>query len=365
MSTSWRLLPYDPGSVEQATLWRGVAQRAAACSVLLPEFVFACAQTLAVRPMTLAVCGSVDGPRAVAILDQSRRLQPHVFIASQMPLGAYVAMPGECVAELATSLLRAQGLALRIGFPQLDSRFAPRPQRSAVLDTLDYIETAWVEIGGSFDDYWGARGKNLRTNMRRQRERLASQGVRARMEVLEDPGLMAAAVRDYASLESRGWKAAGGTAVSEEHPQSRFYTRMLERFALLGMARVYRYLFDERLVASELCLHDGSEIVILKTTYDESVAPLSPASLMRQDMFQSFFGDGRTRRVEFYGPVKEWHTRWTPLRRPIYHLNVYRSRLLMQARDLRRGIVGARRIVGPSPRSAQPATTRGMHRGSD
>lgn len=333
---AWTLRPFDPASGEQAHLWRGLARRAGACSVLLPEFVFTCAEQLGKRPLQLAICGPADAPIAMALVDRCRLLLPEVFVENQMPLGAWLSLPGLDFARLAAALVRSMGPALRLGVSQLDSRYVPRPGGEGVLGTLDYMETPWVELDGSFDAYWASRGKNLRTNMRRQREKLAGQGVEARMEVLTDAARMPGAVRDYASLESRGWKAAGGTAVSEDHPQAAFYVAMLERFAVMGMARVYRYWFGDRLVASELCLHDGAELIILKTTYDESTAPLSPASLLRQDMFEALFADGRTNRVEFYGPLKDWHTRWTPLHRPVYHANVYRIQTVKRINEFRR-----------------------------
>ncbi|MCL4745847.1 MAG: GNAT family N-acetyltransferase [Burkholderiaceae bacterium] len=336
MSLRWSVSAFDPGSARQIETWRALASEAGACSVLLPEFVFVCAAELASRPLAFAVCGSPDAPRAVALVDQRRSLLPEVFVADQMPLGAWVSLPDESFEELARSLVRTLGAGLRLGVSRIDSRDVPRLISGRAVATLDYIQTPWLELTGEFDGYWASRGKNLRTNMRRQREKLAATGVEARTELLTEPGAMAQAVRDYALLETRGWKAAGGTAVSERHPQTRFYARMLERFAERGFARVYRHLFAERLVATELCLHDGRELIILKTTYDQDCAPFSPASLMRQDMFESLFGDGATRRIEFYGPVMDWHMRWTSLRREIYHANFYRVPALRKVESVLR-----------------------------
>ncbi len=349
MNRRWTLRPFDPASAHQAALWRGLVQRAGGCAVLLPEFVFTCVETLARRPLILAVCGSADAPIAMALVDSARMMLPEVFVEDQMPLGAWVSLPGERFDELAAALVRALGMPLRLGIPQLDARFVPRPVATPALGTLDYMETAWLEIEGSFADYWAARGKNLKTNMRRQRDKLAAKGIAARMQVVTGPESMRQAVQDYAAIESKGWKAAGGTAVSAEHPQTQFYALMMERFSRLGMARVYQYLFDDRLVASELCLHDGREIVILKTTYDESVSPLSPTSLMRQEMFEELFSDGCTRRVEFYGPVKDWHTRWTPLRRQVFHVNVYRAPIFRRVETL------IRRVGRPGPDTGRDA----------
>lgn len=340
MKYAWKFRPFDPADPTQDALWADLHARCLASVVQLPEFVFPCARTMATAPLTLAVCECGGMVVAAALLDRRRRLLPEVFVAPQMPLGAWLQLPSHDFVRLAGSLLAADGLALRLGALQLDSRFVGRPSDRARATTLDYIDTPWVEIGGGFDAYWAARGKNLRTNMRKQRDRLAEQAVQTRMEILRRPQDMARAVADYAALESKGWKAEGGTALSEEHPQTRFYREMLARCAQRDVARIYRYFFSEQLVATELCLEYAGELAILKTTYDESITWFSPASLLRQEMFAELFGRQTVGRVEFYGPLKDWHKRWTELARGVYHANVYRSPALL---GLERG---ARRLLG-------------------
>jgi hypothetical protein len=145
---------------------------------------------------------------------------------------------------------------------------------------------------------------------------------------------MAQAVEDYGRLESAGWKAAGGTAVSPDNAQGRFYRTMLEAFCRAGRGRVYRYWFGERVVAIDLCIEGGGALVILKTTYDESIKTISPASLMRQEAFRSLFDERRLTRIEFYGRLMEWHTRWTNDVRTMYHVNYFRWPFLQRVKRL-------------------------------
>lgn len=334
---NWKTEPFDPDNRRQREAWRELAERTGSSAVLLPEFVFTCAETLGHPGLRLARCGSLDLPKALAIVDLDDPLRPEAFVAPQMPLGAWLQAPGTRLVDACDALVRHMPLALQFSIRQIDPYFVERPAAGARLDTIDYIQTAWVELSGSFDDYWAARGKNLRANMKKQRNRLLKDGIATRMEVLMLPHDMDRAVAEYAALESRGWKAGEGTAVSEEHPQFEFYKRMLLRFALQGKARVYRYFFDEALVACELCICHNEEMVILKTTHDESVQPFSPASLLREEMFAALFREGEIGRVEFYGPLKDWHTRWTERVRGIYHVNFYRNALAGAAvRALRR-----------------------------
>lgn len=314
-------VPSDASAIEQ---WNHLVSQSRGSVVQRAEFVFSCAAAMANDGLRLATYRK-DGRLAACAILHWRWGFPEVFVESQMPLGAWIQSPELPLEDLARSLLGCVPLGLRIGLSQIDPLYAKRPADSGRVSTLEYITTPWLRIEGSFADYWAARGKNLRTNMKKQRDKLAAQNVVTRMEILSAEQDMALAVKDYARLESQGWKAGMGTAVSEDHPQTRFYREMLERFARLGQARVYRYFFGDRLVASELCLCADGEFVILKTTYDETTAPLSPASLLRQEMFEGLFNEGDVRRVEFYGPLKEWHTRWTADSRGIYHANVHAS----------------------------------------
>ena len=212
-----------------------------------------------------------------------------------------------------------------LALTQMDPMLMPRPPEGACTRSLDYIDTARVTLRGSFDDYWNGRGKNLRGNLKKQRARLERDGVATRMVVDRSPADMAQAVADYGRLETSGWKGGEGTAVSADNAQGRYYRAMLEGMAARGAASVYRYYFGEQLVAMDLCVEDGDSIVVLKTAYDESVpSNLSPTLLMREEACRSLFESGRFERLEFYGRVMEWHTRWTEEVRTMYHVNYYR-----------------------------------------
>jgi len=132
-------------------------------------------------------------------------------------------------------------------------------------------------------------------------------------------------VEDYGRLESSGWKAGKGTAVHAGNAQGRYYRAMLEALAGRNAASVYRYYFNEQLVAMDLCVEDADSIVVLKTSYDESVpSNWSPTLLMREEACRALFDAGRFARLEFYGRVMEWHLRWTDEVRTMYHVNYYR-----------------------------------------
>ena len=322
---------------ETAAAWDTLARAAAAPPFLHSRFLLPALRHFGSGREQLILLHDEHGPLAAALVQRGARFGAwETFQPSQLPLGALLLRPGTDVPAAAAALLRAvPGLCLRLGLTQLDPLFVPRPQPRACLATADYIDTAWVDIDTPFETYWAARGKNLRQNTRKQLNKLAAEGTATRLELVTRAADVPAALAHYGALESSGWKADTGTAVHPDNAQGRFYTEMLQAYCDAGHGRIYRYWFGDKVVAMDLCIHDATAIVILKTTYDESYRVVSPSTLMRQDQFERLFEEQAFQRIEFFGKVMEWHTRWTDNARGVYHANTYRHAVVLQLLDLR------------------------------
>lgn len=289
--------------------------------------------------LALAYRGSE--PAALFVLVPEGRLRWSTFQPSQLPLGAWVAAPDLQLPELASSLARGPlGLCLALSVTQVDPLHCPRPAEAGDARSDDYIETAWIDLAGSFDDYWAARGKNLRQNMRKQRNKLATDGIETTLRVITDPASVASALGRYGALESAGWKAQQGTAIHPDNAQGRFYLELFERAAARRETVFYEYLFGTQTVAMNLCLLRRGQLIVLKTAYDESIKTLSPAFLLREEELQRFFGadpsEGSIQRIEYFGKVMDWHTKLTQDRRCIYHFTQYRWPWLKRLAERRR-----------------------------
>ena len=271
---------------------------------------------------------------AAAIVQPGSKGMWQTFQPSQLPLGAWISDASVDVGFGGGELMRKlPGLTLGLGITQIDSQIHTRPDDGARVRTQDYIQTAWVDIDSSFETYWEARGKNLKQNTRKQRNKLDAESTPTKIECVTTPDDVVKAIEDYGKLESAGWKTADGTAIHPKNAQGKFYIKMLEGFCRSGRGHIYRYWFGDKVVAMDLCISDETTIVILKTTYDESYKAVSPSTLMRQDEFQLLFLEQKFKRIEFYGAVMEWHTRWTPNSRSVYHLSQYRWNWVKQLRD--------------------------------
>jgi len=337
---SWTVVPATEFAAH-AQRWRALHARGPASPLLAVEFVEALLAAFGTGKEMLAWHEDGAGTGAMAVLAPARAGIWHTFQPSQAPVGLWLQRDTEPPVSLLRNLLRRlPGPALMAGLTQCDPMLMTRPAASATVRTLDYIRTARITMhgAGGFDAYWEARGKNLRSNLKKQRNRLRQDGIDTHLEICRGPHQMAQAVADYGQLEGSGWKAAGGTAVGADNDQGHFYRSMLEAFAARGAASVYRYRIGGQLAAMDLCVEGGGCIVVLKTAYDEALArQLSPALLMREEACRDLFEEGRFERIEFYGRVMEWHLRWTDEVRTMYHLNGYRWPALARLHGLQRG----------------------------
>jgi hypothetical protein len=280
------------------------------------------------RKEKLAVCEDATGPIAATVLRNSRFSAWQTFQPSQAPLGPWLQKDSVSTTELLEALARSLPYSCQlVSATQLDPDIVPRPSPGKRLSTLDHIETARVTVSGTFDEYWSNRGKNLQNNMKRQRNRLAREGVETRLEWLRSTADIGAAVDAFGDLESRGWKAAQGTALHPSNAQGRFYRTLLEYYCSRGEASALQYYYNDALVASDLCLHRDGVLVLLKTTHDEAQKTTSPSYLSRQESMRRLFDRDGFRRIEFYGRVMEWHTRWSTEFRLLYHVNYFRFAL--------------------------------------
>jgi hypothetical protein len=215
---------------------------------------------------------------------------------------------------------------------------------------MNYIVTGRISCEEGFDSYWKGRGKNLRQNLNRQRNRLRREGIETRLRAVSETDLIGDCVDAYGRLESSGWKSKEGTALHSDNLQGRFYRELFEHYSRSGEAAVYEYYYGPDHVATDLCLRRADEVVILKTTHDETQKKSSPALLLRQESVREMLHSDKVKRIEFYGKQMDWHTKWTDDFRQMYHVNFDRLIVLSWIRRFLRSAVADDAIGVEKPR---------------
>lgn len=306
--------------------WDALNARSANHVLLDSRFIKLSLKYFAESPIHLAV--HTGGNHGMVLLRRAGAVLWETFQPAQAPLGFFLFenkldAGDRIVASLLPSL---PGTALELSILHQDPDFSAAAdlRGQANTETVPYIETPRLRIEGDYDDYWKQRSKNLKHNLSRQRRRLEEKGTRIELQEVRASGEITQAVREYGRLESAGWKASGGTAVSPDNEQGRFYQELLEAFASTGEAIVYHLLMDGAIVATDLCVVRDGMLVILKTTYDEAIEGFSLAMLLHEEIARQLFRTKKATAIEYYGPVKDWHLRWTEETRTMFHLNCHR-----------------------------------------
>ncbi len=331
----WKLHPIGEFKNHQDR-WQQLNRETVASPLLDEAFILPLLHVFSSGKEVLACYERDDQLQAMSILIPQGPGAWSTFQPSQAPLGAWMHSSDMDLSQLLSELMRKlSGFPLVLGITQQDPDLLSRPQNYGKIKTLDYIQTARISIQGNFEDYWNARGKNLRQNMKKQRNKLERMGVATRLQVSTGAEGVAQAIIDYGRLESAGWKSMGGTAIHPDNAQGQFYRAMLETFCRQGAGRIYRYWYNNQIAAMDLCIEGADSIIVLKTTYDESISDgTSPALLMREEECKQLFDEGRLKKIEFYGKLMEWHTKWSEETRTIYHINNYRWPILSFVRRL-------------------------------
>jgi hypothetical protein len=280
---------------------------------------------------------SID-PGAALLISRGKG-QWETFQPSQAPIGLFLLGSPDLNGEVLHRLIRKlPGYALELSVLQQDPdySFLRLGESRPGLECLDYIQTPRITMSGTFEEYWKQRGSNLRHNLARRRRRMAEKQLTGQLVARRAPGEVADAIREYGRLESGGWKANDGTAVSAENTQGRFYRDVFEYFCARGEAVIYQFMAGDKVVASDLCLLRNGMMIVLKTAYDEAFNEFSPALMMREDIMKQLFAGNQVRVVEFYGRVMEWHTRWSDEIRTLYHVNCLRHPWVASLKKLAR-----------------------------
>lgn len=357
----WTMVP--------ATLFPAHAQRWDALndsSARSPFLVSTFIQTLLAHfgqpDVRLALCQRHGRVVAMALLRPGGRYAWTCFQPSQLIVAPLVHEQGLPVAALALDLLAAlPPTALSLAFTQLDPDISPRPTEQARIGTLDYIETCVIDLPpGDFASFEARLSKNTLANLRKRAAKASRECGEVALDVFSTVAEVEPFLRDYARIESAGWKAAAGTAIREGDPQYAFYRDVLVHSAAAQRARMFRLRFGDQVAALEAVLITHETALLLKTTHDETLRQYGPGQRLFYEILRWLSAHlPSVQRVETYGPINEKQRTFATAIKRMYHLNAYRYRIVATAHRMRIGAHRRRAAV-----SAPPATAIEPHTGA-
>ncbi|TXH27076.1 MAG: GNAT family N-acetyltransferase [Elusimicrobia bacterium] len=236
------------------------------------------------------------------------------------------------VGALETLFAALPGLVWTVELYAVDPRFAPDftalklPQVST-----PQAHTIGVQVVRDFNDYWAKRARKLAHNLRRYFRRVESEGYALRFLAFRDEAEIAARVGRYGTLESAGWKGRAGTAISRENTQGAFYEEVLRGFAATGQAAVYELQIGDHLAASRLMIANAEMLILLKTTYDESLSRFAPGRLLLYQLLEEQFRHPTLKTIEFYTNATTDQKEWATFGCTIRNIQIFRSPVVSAA----------------------------------
>jgi CelD/BcsL family acetyltransferase involved in cellulose biosynthesis len=161
-----------------------------------------------------------------------------------------------------------------------------------------------VRMDGDWAAYEASLSTSLRRDLRRCRRRLDEQG-RVWLDVHDDVGRLAEALE----LERLGWKEQAGTAIASRPETQQFYTEIAHWAAQRGWLRLIFLRLDNRAIAFQFALEDGSAHLGLKSGFDPAFRAMSPGRLIIQASLERAFAIG-LQRFEFMGTADAYKLRF-------------------------------------------------------
>lgn len=231
----------------------------------------------------------------------------------------------ESLRRLAAALA-AQPLPLYLERVPADSPTIAALRRAYALRGLVRLQpampTPFIELGEGACDIDRCLNAGRRSDLRRAERRAMALGAVA-CELHAPAGDALAPLLDEAyAVEARSWKAAGGTALTEDRMQGEFIASFAREASREGVLRIALMRIDGRPVAMQIAVQWRRRFWLLKSSYDRSCASCSPGQLLMLHTLRHAIRDGLLS-YEFMGVMDDWTRLWTRRTREYVQVRAY------------------------------------------
>lgn len=283
---------------------------------------------------TVAVRRNPDGQvKSMLLLAPARGVRCGTFKPSQTPVSPVLLAPGEDLLETTRSLLKAlPRRILGIHLMHCDERLIAIPKSAPDVEVTIHMETGSTFIGEKFFDYYSRIPARARQNLERRIRKAEKEVGIVSLQIWESADQIDEFLKLYSETELKGWKGKAGTAVQSGSPQGNFYRDILAAAAEQKNLRIFVLMFGSRPVAQQIAIDFEGITYFLKTTFDEDFRFYSPGSIQHHKILEwSHAQIPPTRDFEIYGEIKQSTAPFITSRRHIYHLTIFRTRMIQPA----------------------------------
>src|SRR5688572_1903774 len=169
---------------------------------------------------------------------------------------------------------------------------------------------AFIPVRGEFDAWYGTISENLRTNMRKAKNRLDR----------EQPGALAfrflagaeatpAPLEEFARLEDAGWKGEEGGALARSSAKMALYRTLVSRWSARGVLEWHVASLAGRPVAMHMAVRLGRTLTLMRICYDETISKHMPGNLLIRAMVEREHATHASDLVDFV-QTQPWNQNW-------------------------------------------------------
>ena len=303
--------------------WQKLNNQLTKLPVLNAAFIQSCLTYFADGSEKLAIAKVDNQVIAMTFIKPNGFLSWETFQPSQAPVGLWLCPNDQQLTALKSLIKALPSFVLKLDVLHQDPAIFP-PLKDKKIAIKDYIETGKLVFDQDFKDYFANLGKNQRQNYNKAHNRLKKQDIKVQLVIETEPETMHESIKQYGELESKSWKNELGTAIHIDNEQGQFFNEIMQDLATQKNAEVWKYYYDEKLVAVDLCVKNSELIIILKTTFDSEFSRYAPAICMKLDALKNLFDQKPVGRIEFFGKMLEWHKRIKSEPRTLYHYSYFR-----------------------------------------
>ena len=206
-----------------------------------------------------------------------------------------------------------------------------------------------------YDEWLAAAGRNLRTGLRKARNRFERRGEMT-VTSASGPDEVAEAFDEFVAIEGSRVEGCHRRAGQQAGPDRARMRRFLLAAAPAGRVSVRTLRLDGRPAAAQLTATTGDTLELLKVAYDDELSDLSPSNLLMADLVRDCCERPDVARIDLV-TNQPWHARWHAEVYPTYQVrdpNLRRPggivmRLAGAAQSLRRARSGAGPAIPDRP----------------
>jgi len=167
----------------------------------------------------------------------------------------------------------------------------------------------FLPLHGTADELLAKQSSNFRYNIRRKTRALEATG-KIELVKVHAAAELAEALEQIAQIERSSWKEEAASSITSRPWEERFYRALGQRAAEQGWLRIYLLRKDGEPIGYDFGLLYKSKYFMLKTSYVESLAKLSPGTVLRWRVIQDLYAVGANEH-DFLGDADSYKLAWS------------------------------------------------------